>query len=207
MAVGVISVMGCLFWVTRPLVIRAHRNSEQTEAVANARQVGLALFEFETEYGKFPDETTIERVRRKADTGMYLGRSSANDFLRQLIASGITTNEKMFHAKIPGARKPDGRIAGDKALEKGEVGFSYLAGLDTAGNPSRLVLVTPVIPGTNRFDRTVFDGMAVILKMDNSVTSIRTDSSGHGLVNGRNILDPGHPVWGKSDKLRLVWPE
>ncbi|RYD44998.1 MAG: hypothetical protein EOP85_09165 [Verrucomicrobiaceae bacterium] len=206
MVVGIVSVIACFIWVTRPVVIRSHRNSEHTEALGNARRVGLALFEFEMEYGKFPDETTIEMVERKAPAGMILGNSSANDLLRQLIASGIASDERMFHAKIPGSRKPDGRIAGDEALGKGEVGFSYLAGMSTAGNPSRPVLVTPVIPGTNRFDRDVFDGGAVMLKIDNSAISIRIEKSGHFVKDRKHILDPANPVWGTVEKWKLFWP-
>lgn len=203
---GIISVIGCFIWWTRPVILRSHRNPDRTEAVSNARQIGLALFEFETEYGKFPDETTIEKVRQSTGTKMKLGNSSANDFFRQLIASGIAGDEHMFHAKIPGARKPDGNFEGNRALEKGEVGFSYLAGLDTAGNPGRPILVTPLIPGTDRFDRTLFDGMAVILKLNGGTDSIIIDSSGHALLGGRNVLDPAHPVWG-GNPPRLVWPE
>lgn len=207
MVVGVTSVIGCFFWLTRPVVIRSHRNSDMTDAVINARQIGLALFEFDTEYGKFPDETTIESVKQKTGTKLYLGKKSANDFLRQLLADGGLRNEQMFFAKIPGARKPDGAITGDRALEKGEVGFSYISGLSTAGNPSRPVLVTPVIPGTNRFDRTVFDGRALIMKMDNSVISLPINADGHVMVGGKHLLDPTNSVWGAKDKWKLVWPE
>lgn len=200
---GLVVLVICL---SRPIIIRSHRDSSQTEAVNNARQIGLALFEFETEYGKFPDETTIEKVRKKTKTTTVLGTRSSNDFFRQLLAAGRTRGEQLFYAKIPGARRPDGDAAGSRALEKGEVGFSYLAGLDSAGNPSRPVLLTPLIPGTDRFDPLPFDGKAIVLKLDNSVQAMTIDEDGCVVVFGKNLLDTTNPIWG-NQRWKLVWPE
>lgn len=203
---GIVSVIGCMIWLTRPVVIRSHKNSDLTEAVSNARQIGLALFQFETEYGRFPDAALITELRRKTKTHLNSEPKSSNDFFRQLLASGIAGNEEMFYAKIAGVRKPDGVIAGSRALEKGEVGFSYLAGLQCEGNPSQPLVVTPLIPGTDRFDPTRFGGKAIVLRMDNSVSSMTIGKGGRVIVNGKNLLDPTNPVWG-TNKWTLVWPE
>lgn len=194
------------------MVIRSHRNPDQTEAVSNARQIGLALFEFDSKYGKYPDATTISDVSKDASTDLNLSRlrlgtKSSNDYFRQLLAGGFTQSEKMFYAKIHGAKKPDDNIKGAEALKKGECGFAYLAGLSSEGNPSRPLIVTPLIPGTDRFDPKRFDGKAVILRMDNSVISVNINSSGHVMLDGKNLLDPTNPVWGKGDKFVIVWPE
>lgn len=199
-------MVACLGWLTRPIVIRSHRNSPHTDAVNNARQIGLALFEFDAEYGKLPDASTISAVRKKTGTLMPLGTKTANDYLRQLIAAGIIDNEATFHAAIAGSKKPDNRIAGTHALEQGECGFSYLSGLSFSGNPARPILVTPLIPGTDRFDPTRFDGKAVILKLDNSVSSMSIGNDGHVMIFGQNLLDPENPVWG-TDKPVIMWPE
>jgi hypothetical protein len=204
---GVLPIIALLFWMTRPVVIRSHRNPDQAEAVSNARQIGLALFEFDAEYGKYPDEATLARVREKTGTDLKLSTKSSNDFFRQLLACGFTQSERMFYAKIPGARKPDDVIAGKEALKKGEVGFSYLSGLSSEGNPSRPLVVTPLIPGTDRFDPKPFDGKAIILRMDNSVTSMNIiNKDGHVMLDGRNLLDPSHPIW-DGHPPRIVWPE
>lgn len=194
------------------MVIRSHKKSDQTEAVSNARQIGLALFEFDTKYGKYPDASTISAVSKDAATDsnlskLKLGTKSSNDYFRQLLAGAFIQSEKMFYAKISGAKKPDNNIEGAEALKKGECGFAYLAGLSSNGNPSRPLIVTPLIPGTDRFDPKRFDGKAIILKMDNSVTSMNINSSGHVMLDGKNLLDPTNPVWGKSDKFVIVWPE
>ena len=77
----------------------------------------------------------------------------------------------------------------------------------STGNPSRLLIVTPLIPGTDRFDPKRFDGKAIIMRMDNSVSSININSSGYVMLNGKNLLDPTNPVWGKGDKFVIAWPD
>ncbi len=206
--VGLVSVVGLVGLVlTAPLMIRSRVKTSQTEAVNNARQIGLALFEFETEYGRLPDVSTVAAVQTKTSTRLNLGTKSSNDFFRQLLAAGIAQSEQMFYAKIAGTRKPDGVVSKGDALKKGECGFAYLAGLSSHGNPSRPLVVTPLIPGTDRFDPTKFDGKAVILKMDNSVTSMFIGKDGHVMVAGKNRLDPTNPVWSEEDQFVIAWPE
>jgi hypothetical protein len=203
---GAISMLLVSIWLTRPIVIRSHKNRDFTEAVSNARQIGLALFEFETEYGRYPDVTTLRAVQDKTGTRLPLGTKTSNDYFRQLIATGTTTSEPIFYAKIRGSRKPDGRMDPAQALSKGEVGFAYLAGLSSDGPPSRPLIVSPLVPGTDRFDPKPFDGMAVILRVDCSVTRHPIQKDGRVLVNGRNILDLKDPIWGGKPPL-IAWPE
>jgi hypothetical protein len=207
LGIGIVSIMICLLLLAAPLFMRNRRTGcDPSETVSNARLIGLALFEFDTEYGKFPDETTISKVREATGTDLNLGTKTSNDFFRQLIGSGIAQSESMFYAKIAGTRKPDGDFTGKKALEKGEVGFAYFSGLSSEGNPSKPLVITPLIPGTDRFDPKPFKGKAVILKADNSVTSMTIGKDGRVMMDGRNLLDPDHPVWG-GQKWKLVWPE
>jgi hypothetical protein len=209
---GTISILVVLLFLTAPLTIRSHRNRDQSDAVSNARQIGLAFFEFDAEYGKYPDASTISAVSKDAATELNLsklslGTKSSNDYFRQLLAAGYTRSEKMFYARILGAKKPDDDINGAEALKKGECGFAYLSGLSSVGNPSRPLVVTPLIPGTDRFDPKPFDGKAIILKADNSVTSMNINKDGHVMAGGRNLLDRTNPVWGKDDKFVITWPE
>jgi hypothetical protein len=210
--VGIVSIVIVLPGLMAPMFIRrGHHRHDQTETVSNARQIGLALFEFDAEYGKYPDGSTISPVSKDAATDLNLsklslGTKSSNDYFRQLLAAGYTRSEKMFYARILGAKKPDDNINGAEALKKGECGFAYLSGLSSVGNPSRPLVVTPLIPGTDRFDPKPFDGKAIILKADNSVTSMNINKDGHVMLDGRNLLDPSHPIWG-GHPPRIVWPE
>ena len=53
------------------------------------------------------------------------------------------------------------------------------------------------IGATTRFDPQPFDGKAVILWTDTSVRSLPIDrGSGQVMLDGKNLLDPSHPVWG-----------
>ncbi len=207
--IGVVCMLGFVVLLLLPMMIRGqrkHSSRDQSEAVNNARQIGLGLFEFEFEYESFPNANTIAAVMENTESSLPLGSVTSNDLLRQLIASEIVQSEQLFYAKIQGARKSDGVFTGGRALEKGECGFSYISGLDPAGNPSRPIVVTPVIPGTVRFDPKPFDGKAIILKMDNSVTTMPINKDGHVIVNGMNLLDPKNPIWGK-ETWTLHWPE
>jgi type II secretory pathway pseudopilin PulG len=52
----VIVVIAAAGAVCAPVLIRKkHRGPDRTEAINNIKQIGLMLAEFETDYGKFPD--------------------------------------------------------------------------------------------------------------------------------------------------------
>ena len=205
--IGVAVVVIILFLgIVAPVFIRKRPICDMTSEVNNARQIGLALFEFESEYGKFPDATTIAAVRGKTGSILPLETKSSNDFFRQLMASGIAMSESMFYAKGQGTHKPDGLMDGSHAIAKGECGYSYLLGLSSDGNPSRPIVVTPLIPGTDRFDPKPFKGKAVLLRLDNSVTSLPIDKQGNVFVDGKNLFDPSNLIWGGKPPV-IVWPD
>lgn len=206
-AIVILAVLFLLAGLTAPMTLRCRKKADQTEAVNNARQIGLALFEFQEEYGSFPDATTIAPVRQATESTLTMGSASSNDFFRQLIAAGIAQSEAMFYAKIDGTRKPDGVFdKGAEALKKGECGFTYFLGARNSDSTKRPLVVTAMIPGTDRFDRKRFDGRAVILRMDNSVSSHNIDKDGHVIVDGRNLMDPHHPIW-DGHAPAIAWPE
>ena len=199
----VIVIIAALAGLTAPMVIRQRKKADQTEAVNNARQIGLALFEFETEYGSFPDDSTAEAVKSATDTELVSGTSS-NDRFRQLIRAGIAQSESMFYAKTSFTKKPDGIMTTSaQALGAGENGYGILMdttkGLSAAGNPSRPIIATPFkIAMDGTFDSDFFDGKAVVLKLDNSVTSLAiVKTSGNVKLNGKTMTETGaDTVWG-----------
>jgi len=188
------------------MVIRCPKKAPQTEAVSNARQIGLALFEFESEFGCMPDFSTPKSVIKKTGTRLSLGNKSSNDFFRQVIAAEIVQSEHMFYAHVAGTRKPDNVFTGYKALEKGECGFTYFIGATDSCDPNRPLVVIPMIPGTDRFDPKPFEGKAVVLRADNSVTSLTIDKQGHAVFEGKNLMDPKHPVW-QGKPPSIAWPD
>jgi hypothetical protein len=199
----VIVIIAALAGLTAPMVIRQRKKADQTEAVNNARQIGMALMEFENEYSTFPDDTTATAVKDATDTALVSGTKS-NDRFRQLIRAGIAQSESMFYAKAAYTKKPDGLLNTDiQALAAGEVGYGILMdgvkGLSAAGNPSRPIVAAPfklAMDGT--FDSDFYDSKAVILRLDNSVTSLPiVSTTGNVKINGKTMTETGtETVWG-----------
>lgn len=197
MGVGSVTMM-VLAGLVAPLVLRAAKKAPSTQALSNARQIGLALFDFESDYGKFPDASTIADVKSATGTTWHLKDDTSNDLLKQLIAAGITTSEEIFFARIFGSKKPDNVIASNRqTLARGQCGFAYILGGGSKSDPARPLIVSPLIPGTLLFDPQPFEGKAVVLRPDNSAVTLKIQPDGRVLgLGGKDIFDPSQPYWG-----------
>lgn len=213
----VIVIIAALAGLTAPMVIRQRKKADQTEAVNNARQIGFALFEFETAYGSFPDSTTAPTVTENTGTTLTFGGTTANDYFRQLIAAEVTQSESMFYAKTAFTKKPDNvfNTTAD-ALENGEVGFGYLlntnTAFSTAGNPARPIVAAPLLFPfqSGQFDLDLYDSKAVVLRIDNSVTSIPIlrQSKLAQMPGGKSLMVTGEDtVWGTNVVPTMVNPQ
>jgi len=192
-----------------PLVLRARKASARTEAINNIKQINLALIDFDNDYGRFPDATTIADVQTNTHTTLALGTSTSNDYFRQLIAVGNKT-EKIFWALTPATPRKGNDILGADALKKGECAFAYITGLTTSNDPETPVVMTPMIPGTFRFDSKVkgYGGKAIVLRIDGSAKAetINTSTGEAMIQGGKTLFDPSLPHWhGKTPDLK--WPE
>jgi prepilin-type N-terminal cleavage/methylation domain-containing protein len=206
----VIVIIAALAALTAPMVIRQRKKADQTEAVSNARQIGLALFEFETEYGTFPDSLTATAVATATGATGSIPVATSNDRFRQMVQSGIVGSESIFYSKTAyTVKKVDDIISPiARACGAGEVGFGMIVGangvgLSAVGNPSRPIVATPFVAGFagNAFDPDFYDGKAVVLKLDNSVASynilIQGANKGQILIGGATPLATGDAtVWG-----------
>jgi len=63
--------------VVPPVIFRKTGRHFITEPLSNIRQIGLLLFDFEQEYGRFPDASTIPAVQAATGTTLDLGDSSS----------------------------------------------------------------------------------------------------------------------------------
>ncbi len=205
----VIVIIASLAGLTAPMVIRQRKKADQTEATSNARQIGLAMFEFEVEYGSFPDASTREVLDETFTTAVIKGdETDANGYFKQLMQAGLTQSEQMFYAKTGFTKKPDGDISSNtEALDDGEVGFGYILnsdkGLTTGGNPSRALVATPLVADGTKFNGDPFDRKAVVLRIDNSATSVNIvvpagddSNSGPAIVGGKDLMSGENPIWG-----------
>lgn len=193
-------------------VSRKRNDAYLNEARSNLRSMSCAMNEFDSAYGAFPNAETAKRVIEDTDSKLRLGAGSANAIFRQLIAAGLCQSEPLFHAKIPGTHKPDHDISSpEKALAKGEVGFSYVLGQSSHSPAESPLVITPLVPGTNRFDPKPFKGRALIMRVgsvtNGSIDVLPINSRGEVIdSSGKHILDAGHPLWGGKAPV-IVWPE
>lgn len=183
-----------------------------TEARSNLRSMSLAMYEFDAYYSAFPNAETAKRVIENTDSKLQLGDGSANAIFRQLIAAEICHSEAVFYAKVPGTRKPDNDFSHpEKALAKGEVGYSYVLGQSSRSPAETPIVVTPLVPGTNRFDPKPFKGRAVVMRVGSlakgGIDVLPINATGEVIdASGKHLLDAEHPLWrGKAPVI--VWPE
>lgn len=212
----VIVIIAALAGLAAPQIMKQRKKADSAEAVSNAKQIGLALFEFETGYGSFPDRSTAQTVQDNTGTSLSLAGSSANDYFRQLIAAEIASSEEIFYAKAAYSKKPDSVMTSSKALDAGEVGFGYImnqqSALSSSGNPSRPVVAAPLaFPFQSaRFDSDFYDSRAVVLRIDNSVQQppIMKTTKLAMLGGGKNLLQTGDDtIWGTDMQPTMVHPQ
>jgi hypothetical protein len=99
-------------------------------------------------------------------------------------------------AAILGKRKFSTRIDLYKALDAGETGFGIImngtAAFNASSNPGRPICAAPFTSdvAADTFDKDIFDGKAVILKIDNSVVSANINPPSKKVtLNGKLLLD------------------
>lgn len=211
--VGTVVATTCVVGLLIPADQRGTKASARTEAINNARQIGLALQEFDHDYGEFPSARTLPEVAKLDPAIATRGTASSNALFAQLIAHGVQT-EEIFHCHHPTAnrgRRPDGvhsPIA--RALEPGECSYSYVTGLDSGVNPALPVVCAPMFPGTRQFDPGTFHGKALVLRVDHSIefTLIRASDQRVSIGKGRTLFETGlSTVWGTTLTPDLRHPE
>jgi len=200
----VIVIIASLAGLTAPMVIRQRKKADQTQATNNARQIGLALTEFDNDYGSYPGTTSLTQLDSDADVTGTAGGDS-NGYFRMLIQADLTQSEDMFYAKAKRTIKPDGNITSNtEALKAGEVGFGYLTngteGLSSAGNPARPLVIAPLTPGEDTLDPEPFDKNLVALRGDNSVVSLKMKVASGATVGTvkqgeEDLFAAGNPIW------------
>jgi hypothetical protein len=204
------SVLFVVAGLSAPMILRSRKASDRTYAINNAKQVGLALLEFDREFGSFPNAKTAALVKSQTRTGIDLSGTSSNAMFRQLIAFGIQSEDIFYCLHPEGIRKPDRVMTPGRALQAREVGFSYIAGLDSSMNPGIPVLLTPMKIGTEEFWGDVHGHKAVILRLDNSVEAplIRSKDDKVSVGGGKTLFDTGPmSVWPAGHVIDLRHPE
>ena len=181
--------------------------ADHVEAISNAKGIHLALLNFDSDFGRFPDSTTISSVQKATGSKLSLGTSSSNDFFRQLLAADVVDTEKFFFAMSTVSPRKPNDVFGRDAITKGECAFAYVAGLSSSDDSSTPLAMAPVLPAKRCFERRkYYQNKAVILFLDGSVKSLPIDRNGKVQLNGMDLFDPRQPFWiGKTPDIK--WPE
>lgn len=200
---GVVTLLAA--YIATTLVFRESRPAYRTGAINNAKQIGLALLEFDQEFGRMPSDATVADVVKATGTVLDHTDGSSNAMFRQLIAYGLRSEDIFFARHPEGTMRPDNDFYGRDALKHKEVGFSYVVGLDTKMDVDIPMLMTPM--KTAGYDQFWIDekyaGKAVILRLDNSAEAplVRPSDDKVVDVHGVPILDAAQRYFGGK------WPD
>lgn len=176
------------------LTTRFIRAPEVSHALRTSKSIGYALWNFEQEYGAFPNEETAEKLKLEhPEMPQLLGTESSNDFLRQLHVAGFVDVDSIFN-DLPRERSQ----SLETFLGPGECHYAYVVWEKTppAGAP---LLVAPVKAGQKALG-SKFSSRAVVLRVDMSVSDPRIRPG------GKDFFDWSQPHWG-GQRPRIVWPE
>ena len=103
----ILVILAGLIGAALPWIRKQQQASLQTQALDNLRQLGTALFAFDSEYGSFPDNNTAEDVKENTGTVLILSGPYSNDYFRQIIAEDLA-RERAFWCKTSfSPKKPD----------------------------------------------------------------------------------------------------
>ena len=167
----------------------------------NLRQLGLALFEFESEFNEFPSAKTAALVKEATESKLELKGETADDCFRQLIAAGIMAEEVAF--EIFSVRLIPEKA--DPAAKPPKWVFAYDAGGKADGDPRRPLAFYPLVQGKTTFDHGPLGGKAVILFIDNSVRSFPINKEGNVIIDGKDLFNPEQSYFGgKAQDIK--WP-
>ena len=190
----VISIIATLAGVGVPALMAKLKDGDRTEAVMNAKQIGLALFSFESDNGSYPDDVTEEDITEDDTEAIISSASGSNKYFSQLFATGYIDQEGPFYCKSEITKKPDDDMSSaSELLAPGDCGFAYVMKNATDGLSSSLPSSLPLAIATNteggdatQFDRNVYNKKAVVLRIDMSVITPQIKADGT-----LNLLETG----------------
>jgi len=190
----VIAIIAALAALSTPVVLKQQKKAAATEAVNNAKQMFILLFEFDQDRGQYPGAAAVNPSGNVS--------ASTNAAFREFFIGSQIDSEEIFYCKDGLAVQPDGDISGTanaNAIEAGACGFRYLwkgakgySTVDPSGVPLVITPCDALAPtSTAPFKIAPFGGKAVILFNDGSVKTrpiIQTGTTGGGLT-GAGVTD------------------
>lgn len=204
----VISIIAILAGIALPVFGEVQVRGAQTKALSNAKQIGTACKLFAMDYsGNYPRWTNMTATPPTPDK--VTGISDSNSVLKALLPDYITDETIFWNPKSAGyCRKspPDNRFGaatgagqGGTALDAGENGWGYMAGLSDTSN-ARWPLIADGAPlGVYDTDENKPGGVwkgkkAILIRVDISGTVETLFTSSHTIKRddtpSKNALEP-----------------
>ncbi len=172
----VITIIAILAGIALPVYSTIQERGQQTKALANAKQVGLALRLFAGDNsGAYPgsgiEDNAIE---------------NSNEAFRELIP-GYVDSEKIFHYKVvPWAAGPDEDTSDGKVLEAGENMWAFVTNLtDTSKSTAPLMMDATATEGSAEWDTEDETAIGGVWKGTKAIV-IFNDQSGQLITTGKN---------------------
>ncbi len=205
-------LLGCFVLAALPVIFSCKGCGHgSARTVRNAKQVGYALFNFESDYGHYPNDETAKELLEKYDVDFLSSTGGSNFYFSQLIAGGYMDQEGPFHVNGVNVEPDNNQSDPEELLKSGEVGFAYVMWESRAGIPERGPLVIAYLePGELRLPPKKWlsnkSRRMVVLNDDMSVMVYRASRDGTVEYNGKDYFDWSQSHWG-GQKPKIVWPE
>jgi prepilin-type N-terminal cleavage/methylation domain-containing protein len=216
----VIAIIAVLAGLATPAILRSKKKADMVKTVNNAKQIGIAMTEFDSSYDSYPSDDTRETL--ESEGAEVPDGDHANAYFAQLIVGQAVESEKIFYAKgVRGVKEPDDVFnSRDQVLKQGECGFGYvmLVGNEALSasytKPSTPLAVAPLKEGgiDPTFDDNAYDGEYVYLRGDSSVATGKLDKAGEGkaLLKGqgrKTLFTVGDDTIWEDDEPEVKMPD
>lgn len=167
----VIAIIAGLAAMSYGPIMRQVKASKRTEAINNGKQIHAAMMSYAQDNdSQFPSDLTA----RDSETG-----DTAEACFTQLLNAGTIDDEKYFYNAVvaeklsTSGKKPDN----DGQITSGESTWGYVKGLSmTSKSGCPLIFDSSTTVAT--FDTGVWDGKAVVVRLDGSATAMSIEYSG-----------------------------
>lgn len=191
----VIAIIAVLAGIGTPLILRARKAGDRTEAANNAKALAGGLNLFRDEEGSYPSLLTREGFIEDGVDNLPDEDTGANHYLAQLVVGNYIDSEKYFYAPgVQGVKKGDDLKKKGKLLDKSENGFAYIMGENDLPL-SDDISITPIViaplkkAGENPiFDPSPYDGKYVYGAIDGSSQTGDISDKGIAKSEGRESL-------------------
>ncbi len=168
----VIAIIAGLAAMSYGPIMKQVKAAAKTNAINSGKQIYTALFSYAKDNdGIFPNADTA----RSGETG-----ATAENCFTQLLNAGVIDDERTFWNKensvlgvVNGNTPPDG----DGELTGGENAWGYVRGLNTSSR-TNIPLIFDSSKSVGQFDTGVWDGQAIVAKVNGSVEALRIDYTG-----------------------------